>query len=49
LDILLEASKYLRPQPVHGRGHGSLEGRAAFVNLQTGEAHQVWDYPLYGL
>jgi hypothetical protein len=49
LDILLEASKYLRPQPGHGRGCCSLGGGAAFVNLQTVEAHQVWDYPLYGL
>jgi hypothetical protein len=35
LDILLEVSKYLRPQPVHGQGCGSLEARAVFVNLQT--------------
>ena len=37
--VLLEASKYLRPQLVHLQGCGSLEGRAAFVNLQTGESH----------
>jgi hypothetical protein len=45
----LEASKCFRPQLVHGHGCGSLEGMAVFVNLQTGEVHQVWDYPLYGL
>jgi hypothetical protein len=44
LDILLEVSKYLRPQPVLGQGCGSLVGGAASVNLPT-EAHMYGVFP----